>query len=144
MRRITLPAKKDFDTAQFEQAQNVRARYRGCKSVQSLAKNIKGAKFKNLGKTKASALPDNARPLLLATPIGQMAPPVFTTRGVALYAVCDRKEVDNDDKLRNTTKRTLQNKQVGTLARRLLRDLCQEAYIEPPVTNGPKARCGES
>ncbi|MGI9405482.1 MAG: SurA N-terminal domain-containing protein [Hyphomicrobiaceae bacterium] len=144
LRRITLASKKAFDTAQFERAQGLRAKFTSCKNVSSLAKSTEGAKFTNMGKTRAGTLPDNARPLLLATPVGKMAPPVFTSRGVALYAVCDRKEVDSDDKRRKTTKQKLQNKQMTALARRLLKDLCQEAYIEPPVTSGPKARCGES
>ncbi len=144
LRQILFPTKKAFDATQYERARSTFGRFTNCKDVARLAKSQKGAKFKNLGKTRAGTLPDNARPLLLATPVGKMAPPVFTPRGVALYAVCGREEVDSDDKLRRATKKKLQNKQMGTLAKRLLKDLCQEAYIEPPVINGPKARCGES
>lgn len=141
---VSFRSKKAFDTAQYEQAQSARARFRGCNGLERLAKSIKGSRYRKLGKTRAGALPDNARPLILATPVGQMAPPVYTPTGVALYAVCDRKEVVNDDTLRQKAKQQLQNKQIGTLAKRLLKDLCQEAYIEPPVTRGSKARCGES
>ncbi len=141
---ISFRSEKAFDTAQYEQALAARSRFRGCNGLEKLAKGVKGARYQKLGKTRAGALPDNARPLLLATPVGKMAPPVYTPTGVSLYAVCNRKEVTNDDSLRQKAKQQLQNKQIGTLAKRLLKDLCQEAYIEPPVTRGSKARCGES
>jgi hypothetical protein len=59
-----------------------------------------------------------------------MTPPTLSGSSVELYAVCGKRSVSGDDKLREETQHKLMNQEMGIRAERLLRDLRQDAFIE--------------
>ncbi|MEO0619525.1 MAG: SurA N-terminal domain-containing protein [Pseudomonadota bacterium] len=143
LREVIFASSQAYDMKKYVAAEEFSRKFRGCKGLERLAKNTKGVRYRKLAKARASTIPEAARPVVLATAAGKMAPPVFTSRGVSLYAVCDRSEVADNDKARKQAKQKLQDKQLNTLARNLLRNLCQQAFIDPPLSQ-QSARCGES
>jgi peptidyl-prolyl cis-trans isomerase SurA len=59
-----------------------------------------------------------------------MLPPVTTSAGVELYAVCGRRALGGNEERRSRAMAELQSKELDVLARRHLRNLRQEANIE--------------
>jgi peptidyl-prolyl cis-trans isomerase SurA len=62
--------------------------------------------------------------------VGQMTPPTLSPSGVELYAVCGKRSIGGDTKVRAATQRKLLNEEMMIRAERLLRDLRQDAFIE--------------
>lgn len=147
LHRITLPLSGKIDqaimAARFADADSLRRRFKSCKNTAALAKSIKGAKFQNLGRKRIDSLPVDARPILHAAKPGQMTPPVFTTSGVYLYAVCERRTVTGNSKQRVAARQKLEQEQFASFAKRLLRDLCNDAFIEFRGGKAISRRCGE-
>ncbi|MEL6289735.1 MAG: SurA N-terminal domain-containing protein [Pseudomonadota bacterium] len=143
LREVLLPTSEAFDMRRYVDAQDLGGKFRSCKALPALVKRVSGAKLRSLPKARASAIPENARPSVMATAVGKISAPVFTSKGVALYAVCGRQEVANNDKARAATRQKLRSAKLNTLARNLLRSLCQEAYFDPSLSSA-NARCGES
>jgi peptidyl-prolyl cis-trans isomerase SurA len=68
--------------------------------------------------------------LLSNAQVGEMLPPNVMSQGIELLAVCDRKLVKADDKRRAEAAAELRQKEFEIQAKRLLRDLQQDAIIE--------------
>ncbi len=147
LHRITLPLSGRIDqsvmAARFADADRLRRNFRSCESTGDLAKSVDGARFQNLGRKRVSTLPQEAQPIVIAAESGQMAPPVFTSAGIHLYAVCGRRTVAGDSKKRAAARQKLEQEQYGSLAKRLLRDLCNDAFIEFRSGKPISRRCGE-
>lgn len=146
LQRIILSSKGKLSQAkmleQFEVADGVRRRFRSCAGVRRLAKGIAGAKYENLGSIGLDAVPAAARPVIQNAKTGQMTPPIFSAKGIELYAVCDKREVRLDSKKVAKTRRSLRRKKMKQLERSLLLDLCSSATIEYKVEIKPRPRCG--
>ncbi len=134
LHKITLPLPGKIDqtvmAARFDEADRLRRRFRSCKTTRELAKRVKGARFENLGKRIAESFPEPQRTLLLSATVGQMAPPSLTGKGIELYAICARRTVAGDEKMRQAARQRLQNQELAIFAKRHLKDLRQDAFIE--------------
>jgi len=133
LHRITLPVSGKIDqkvmARRLDEAERLWRNFKGCKTTAALAK-AQDAKFEDLGTRKPSSIPEPTRSLLLNAKDGEMVPPNMSTQGVELYAVCGRKVVKADDKVREQVAQDLQQKEFEVLAKRHLRDLRQDAHIE--------------
>ena len=70
------------------------------------------------------------RAILLSAKEGEMTPPVITSSGIEMYAVCARRSVNRNDEQRKQVRSKLLSQEYNILARRHLRDLRQEAFVE--------------
>jgi peptidyl-prolyl cis-trans isomerase SurA len=133
LHRITLPVSGKIDqkvmARRLDEAEQLWRGFKGCNTTAALAK-AQNAKFENLGARKPSSIPEPTRSLLLNAKDGEMVPPNMSSQGVELYAVCGRKTVKADDKIRDQVAQDLQQKEFEVLAKRHLRDLRQDAHIE--------------
>jgi peptidyl-prolyl cis-trans isomerase SurA len=68
--------------------------------------------------------------MLLSAKDNDVLPPVTTSAGVELYAVCGRRPIGGSDAQRTRALNELQSKELDILARRHMRNLRQEANIE--------------
>jgi peptidyl-prolyl cis-trans isomerase SurA len=130
--RIAMPAKMDQAAMaqRMRDADNIRAKFTGCKSTASIAGGVAGAAFEELGKRRPSAFQEPTRTLLLNAKDGEMLPPSAGEGNIELWAVCDREVIKADDQKRNQAEGELKQKEFELLAQRHLKDLRQDAHIE--------------
>lgn len=114
----------------YSEANALRRRFKGCKSMPTLAKAVPNAKFEDLGTRPASALKDPVRTLLLQAKDGEMIPALVGDGGVELFVVCSRKTVKGDDKKREAAEDQLRQSEFNLLARRHLMFLRERGECE--------------
>jgi len=133
LQKITLSISGGIDqallTKRFTDAEALRKRYAGCKSLAELAKSA-GARFDDLQYLRPSSIPEPTRSLLLNAKDGELLPPATTPSGIEMYAVCGRRSLKADDKQREKAHNDLAQQEFEIMAKRLLRDLRQDAHIE--------------
>src|SRR5262249_52189748 len=95
-----------------------------------IAKNAADTRFHDMKYVKPSTLGEPLRSMLLSAKDDDVLPPVTTSGGVELYAVCGRKAPAGNEGRRGEAMQQLQLKQLDILAQRHLRNLRQEANIE--------------
>ena len=90
-----------------------------------LAKSAADSRFEDMKFVKPASIAEPMRSLLLSAKDEEVLPPVTTAAGVDLYAVCGRRVTGDREK----AMALLQNRELGILAERHLRNLKQEADI---------------
>ena len=135
LHRITLPISgrinQQIMVARLAEAEELRNRFKSCQNIRSLLKNVKNAKYENLGRKSASTFSEPTRTQLIQTKIGEMPPPSLSPQGIRLYAVCGRRKVVAPKKKKVVAaKKVAQQKEFNILSERHLRDLKQDAFIE--------------
>ena len=132
--RLALPSGADQRAvaAKIAAAENLRARFRGCGSVQSLAKGVEGATVRTLPAQQATTLGSPARILVRNAKVGQMTPPTLSHSAIELYAVCgsDASAAAGDLNARELTQRKLMNKELLAKSEKLMTELRDTAFIE--------------
>jgi peptidyl-prolyl cis-trans isomerase SurA len=79
---------------------------------------------------KPASIAEPMRSMLLSAKDDDVLPPVTTSAGIELYAVCGRRALNGSEERRTKAMAELQSKELDVLARRALRNLRQEANIE--------------
>jgi len=132
--KITLGLSSKIDqtelTKRFTEAEALRRKFSGCRTLGDLAKGVSGAKFEDMKFIKPATIPEPTRSMLLSAKDGDMLPPSTTNAGVEIYAVCSRRTAVGNDAQRTKTQEELQGKQFDILAQRHMRNLRQDAHIE--------------
>jgi peptidyl-prolyl cis-trans isomerase SurA len=83
-----------------------------------------------LGWLRLGDLPPELRQAVSSLPVGQVSAPVQGTSGIHLLMVCDRREPQGATPQREQIAERLERERVERLARRYLRDLRKEAFVE--------------
>jgi peptidyl-prolyl cis-trans isomerase SurA len=117
-------------TKRYAEAEALRRRFTGCKSMAGLAKGTPDTKFDDMRYVKPGAIAEPMRSMLLSAKDDDVLPPVTTADGVEIYAVCGRRAVGGTEERRMKAQAELQMKELDVLARRHMRNLRQEANIE--------------
>jgi len=131
--RLPLPngANQQTVAAKVAEAENLRARFRGCGSVQSLAKGVQGATIRNLKAQDSTTLGSPARILVKNAKVGQMTPPTVTRAGIELYAVCASQAAATGSlDVREQTERKIMNKELMEKSETYLEEVREKAFIE--------------
>jgi len=134
VQKLTLSLPTSSDQAamakRFAEAEALRRKFGGCKSMAALAKDAAGSKFEDLKFIKPSSIAEPTRTLLLSAKDGDMLPPSAAPGAIDLFAVCARRTVKADEKQREKVQEDLRAKEFEMLAKRHLRDIRQDAHIE--------------
>ena len=134
VQRITLTLAGKIDqptmTKRYAEAEGLRRRFNGCKSMAELAKGASDTRFEDMKYVKPGSIAEPMRSMLLSAKDDDVLPPVTTSAGVELYAVCGRRPLGGNEERRSRAMADLQAKELDVLARRHLRNLRQEANIE--------------
>ena len=134
LHRLTfqLPEKLDqrIIAQRMLEADQLRAQFTGCNASRRLARSASNVVFQDLGYKIATTVGEPTRSLLINLRDGEMAPPVTTEDGVALYAVCGRRAGSNSLEARAAAERELRQKGTQLYARKHLSDLRRDAHIE--------------
>ena len=116
--------------ARLVEAEKLRTRFRSCSNIEEIIKLVRKATVKSVGRKSAAQIVQPTRAVLLSSKEGQMTPPIITSSGIELYAVCARRSVNRNDEQRKQVRSKLVSKEYSILARRHLRDLRQDAFVE--------------
>ena len=134
LQKITLSLPTSSDQAhmakRFAEAETLRRKFGGCKSMAGLAKDAAGAKYQDMSFVKPSSISEPTRSLLLSAKDGDILPPSAMPGAIDLLAVCARRAVKADEKQREKVQEDLRAKEFEMLAKRHLRDIRQDAHIE--------------
>jgi peptidyl-prolyl cis-trans isomerase SurA len=134
VQKLSLPMAGKIDqpflTKRYAEAEALRRRFDGCKSMGELAKATPDTKFEDMNYIKPASIAEPMRSMLLSAKDNDVLPPVTTSAGVELYAVCGRRPIGGSDAQRTRALNELQSKELDILARRHMRNLRQEANIE--------------
>jgi peptidyl-prolyl cis-trans isomerase SurA len=129
--RLSVPSNGgDAAVAQrLAEAEQLRANFKSCASIGSVASSISGATVRNLGAKSAAEMGQPARTLLMNAKVGQMTPPNVAGDAIELYAVCGKKSVaENSESQKEAAQKAIQD-EFEIRAKRLLRDLRQDADV---------------
>lgn len=129
---LTLAGKIDQPTMtkRYAEAEALRRRFSGCKGMAELAKGAPDTRFEDMKYIKPASIAEPMRSMLLSAKDDDVLPPVTTSAGIELYAVCGRRALNGSEERRTKAMAELQSKELDVLARRALRNLRQEANIE--------------
>ncbi|WGF86919.1 peptidylprolyl isomerase [Marinivivus vitaminiproducens] len=123
-------------TALNERAQSLRPQLTSCAAVERTADRIGAPASGDLGWIGASDLPPVLGQVVVSLPVGAISQPVRGPAGVHLLMVCDRRgelPVVALQADREQIRRQLESAQLENLARRSLRDLRREAFVDVRV-----------
>ena len=88
--KVTLGLSSKIDqtelTKRFTEAEALRRKFGGCRTLGDLAKGVSGAKFEDMKFIKPATIPEPTRSMLLSAKDGDMLPPSTTNAGVEIYA----------------------------------------------------------
>jgi peptidyl-prolyl cis-trans isomerase SurA len=111
-------------------AERLRSKFNGCKTMEDLARQAGGARFDNFGDRRPTSIPEPTRSLLLSAHDDELLPATIGEGGVELWAVCGRKVVKAAETKRETAENEIRQKEFEVLSKKALKDLRQDAHIE--------------
>jgi peptidyl-prolyl cis-trans isomerase SurA len=129
---LLLPGKMEQSSMarRYVEADGLRTKFGGCKTMASLANDLSDARFQDMSFIRPSSIGEPTRSMLLSAKDGDMLPPATAATGIEIYAVCGRRPIKADEKVREKAQEELAQKEFEIVAKRHLRDLRQDAHIE--------------
>jgi peptidyl-prolyl cis-trans isomerase SurA len=118
-----------LDAARGRAAQ-LRGRLRDCAAMADTAAELKAPNSGRLGWLRVGDLPLGLRQAVTSLPVGQVSEPLAAPTAIHLLMVCDRHNPAAAGPQRDQIAQQLQRERVDRLARRYLRDLRKEAFVE--------------
>jgi peptidyl-prolyl cis-trans isomerase SurA len=134
VQKVSLPLSGKIDqpslTKRYAEAEALRRRFNGCKGMAELAKGAADTRFDDMKYVKPGSIAEPMRSMLLSAKDDDTLPPVTTSAGVEIFAVCGRRALGGNEDRRTKVMAELQAKELDVFSRRHLRNLRQEANIE--------------
>lgn len=131
--KISLPLSGTLNQSimakRYAEADALRSKFAGCKSMPDLARSVNDARFDDLKFIKPGSVSEPTRSMLLSARDGDVLPPVAAAGGIEVYAVCSRRAI-KDEKQQQKAAEDLQQREYEMHSRRHLLDLKQDAHIE--------------
>jgi peptidyl-prolyl cis-trans isomerase SurA len=113
-----------------EQASELRAEMTDCAAMVAKAEELGAPASGELGWVKIGDMPPDLAQAVLALPVGEVSQPLESPAGIRLLMVCNRNEPQELAPPREDIAQRLEQEQIDRLARRYLRDLRKEAFVE--------------
>jgi peptidyl-prolyl cis-trans isomerase SurA len=122
-------AEADVDALRV-QAAELRNDIGDCAAMADTAAELNAPESGRLGWLRVGDLPPPLRQAVSSLPVGQVSVPLDGPAGIHLLMVCDRRNAQAETPQREQIAERLQRERVERLARRYLRDLRKEAFVE--------------
>ena len=110
-------------------AEAFRQQFQGCQGTHDLTRQFEGIVWDRFGRKVLTVFDQEDQDRLMETGENQVTRPRKTANALEMYAVCSRREVEDDTAARKEAQNELMNERGQVLARRLLIDLKQSALI---------------
>lgn len=134
LRQILFIVPKGSATSVYEtrsrEAEALRSRFENCDSGISLARGLRDVAVRDPVRRSSTDLPQSLREILNSTPVGKLTKPEATAQGVAVFAVCEKKENTTDTPQKRAIQNELFNARFDAQSKRYLNDLRRQALIE--------------
>jgi peptidyl-prolyl cis-trans isomerase SurA len=101
-----------------------------CTAMSDTAAELNAPQSGRLGWLSLAELPPAFRQAVSNLPVGEVSAPLQGPAGIHLLMVCDRRNLQGETPQREQIAERLQRERVERLARRYLRDLRKEAFVE--------------
>lgn len=132
MSRIILPTPKDAPPKQqlMLRAQQMTASARSCAELEAIGRRV-GVTAESLGTKRVGELDGVMRRLAAALPVNRVSEPLDMNEGIAVVMVCNRVEsLTFSEPTRDQIRRRLEDERMDMLARRYLRNLRRQAFVD--------------
>jgi peptidyl-prolyl cis-trans isomerase SurA len=116
----------------MSEAASVRAAAKDCPSLLKIGKE-KAPKLSSEGKLRTASISPAMRTLVKGLAIGQASEPIVQKNGVGVIMVCAKSSPGGGAVTRDEVFQSLLNQRLDTVARRYLRDLRRDAYVDVRV-----------
>ena len=128
--QLSEPNNQKLIAKHLTNADKIRHRFTSCNNLNRLLAPYQNATVIHVGLKTIDQLSPPHNIILSDAKAGQMTPPNFTSNGIEMYAVCDKKTIRMTDKKRDEMRSKMRQKGFQMRAARYLRDLRQDAFIE--------------
>lgn len=134
LKQLVLPLPDQAGQAQVQAEMQRASRLRGiiktCSDIDFVHDQVGVSQSGDLGRYRASELPQEVRQLVGNLQAGQTTAPFRVSTGVTLLMVCEREVIKADSGLRQEIRTRLLSERLDSLARRYMRDLRRAAVID--------------
>lgn len=132
--QIALPIQQSNDTAQRDSAisllEEIRPAITSCGTAEEIAGQIEGAKGNQINGVRVATMPDILKNELAVLQKDETSRPVALPRSVLIATVCERDDAGAALPSRGDILNRIGSERMELLARRYLRDLRREAFID--------------
>ena len=111
-------------------ARNIAADARGCDALRARGAELEDSLSGDIGWTMAGDLPAPFRDALDGLEPGAASAPVITENGVHVVMICERRDDNAGDGLRDRIYERIVTRRLAIVERRLLRDLRRAAFVD--------------
>lgn len=111
-------------------AETFRQRFQSCAGTHDLTRQFEGIVWDRFGRKVLATFDEEDQARLNETVANQVTRPRKTANALEMYAVCSRREIEDDTAARMEAQSEIMNQRGSVLARRLLIDLKQAAVID--------------
>ncbi|MCF3935539.1 SurA N-terminal domain-containing protein [Acuticoccus sp. M5D2P5] len=111
-------------------ASKLRAEFNGCANGIELVKKTRNVVVRPFGRRTESELTNDVQDALKDVPVGKLAAPIETPRGLVLFAVCDKKTMQSTNAAMKALEPELANERGEQFSKQYLRQLRRDAVIE--------------
>ena len=112
------------------EAEALRARFENCDGGIAMARTLRDVAVRDPVRRSSTDLPPSLRDLLNSTPVGKLTKPEATAQGVAVWAVCEKKENTTDTPQKRAIQNELFNARFDAQSKKYMADLRKQALIE--------------
>jgi peptidyl-prolyl cis-trans isomerase SurA len=116
--------------ARRAEAAGLRDQLADCAAMTEAATALNAPNSGDLGWLPVAGLPSAVRQAVATLPVGQVSAPLEDEAGIHLLMVCERREPEGAAPEREQIAERLERERVDRLARRYLRDLRKQAFVE--------------
>jgi peptidyl-prolyl cis-trans isomerase SurA len=133
MTQVVLPVPKDAPPKQelINRAAQITSQAKSCPELEALGRRMGAPTVGSLGTKRVGELNGPLRRVAAALPVNRPAPPLDTAEGLQVVMVCERVEsLTVSDPTREQVRRVIEDERMDMLARRYMRNLRRQAFID--------------
>ncbi len=114
----------------MREAEGLRTRFENCDDGIKLARALRDVAVRDPVRRNSADLPDNLRNVLNSTQVGKLTKPEVNSQGVAVFALCEKRENTTDTPQKRAARNELFNARFEAQSKRYLAELKRQAMIE--------------
>lgn len=111
-------------------AKTLQSRFTSCSEGIEMAKGTKNVVVQPFGRRMDIELTNDAREVLQDVPVGRLSDPISTSRGLVMFAVCDKEMVQSTNAAMKALEPELTDERGDAFMKQYLRQLRRDAVIE--------------
>ena len=123
-------APKSLIDGRMREAENLRGRFENCDDGIKVARTLRDVAVRDPVRRSSNDLPDSLRNVINSTQVGKLTKPEVTGQGVAVFALCEKRENTTDTPKKQKAKTEIFNKCFDAQSKRYLAELKRSAMIE--------------